>query len=187
VVVATGIGLALALSQESPSDKPSTPGSSSSANLPPTVAGTARPPTGAARPGARNETGFSWIPPAGWRRSAKSPANVHYHSPDGSQEIAAAYTLAQGEDLLTQWQRFEEDSHDVQDYQKIRLEPTTFHGMPAVIWEYTYAEGGTPRQGRQIGFNAGGKSYQINVWFKIPARAEAFKNYERVTESFEPL
>ncbi|MFJ2741938.1 protein kinase [Streptomyces sp. NPDC087440] len=187
VVVALGIAVTLVLTQGggSPADKAAAPSTGTSQK--PTVAGTARPPTGADRPGARNETGFSWVPPSGWTRSAKNPANVHYHSPDGTQEIAAAYTLAQGEDLLTQWQKFEEESHDVQDYQKIRLERTTFQGRPAVIWEYTYAEGGTPRQGRQIGFNAGGKSYQINVWFEKPARVEAFKNYERVADSFEPL
>lgn len=153
----------------------------------PTVSGTARPPTAAVRPDSRTEVGFVWVPLAGWRRSAVSPSNVHYHSPDGAQEIAGGHILARGAELLTQWENFEKESRDVEDYKKIRLERTTFQGRPAVIWEYTFTQQGKPRQGRQIGFNAGGKSYQINVWYEIPARAEAPRNYTRVTDSFVPL
>ncbi|MGW7416815.1 hypothetical protein [Streptomyces sp. NPDC054863] len=170
-----------------PNNNSSGNSSSGRPSVAPTVAGTARPPTSGIRPGSRNEIGFSWAPPTGWTRSARSPSNIHYHSPDGTQEIAAAYTLVRGGDLLTQWEDFEKESHDVQDYQKIRLERTTFQGRPAVVWEYTFTQEGKPRQGRQTGFNAGGKSYQINVWFEKPARAEAFRNYDRVTESFVPL
>ncbi|MEU8886554.1 protein kinase [Streptomyces sp. NPDC048442] len=195
VLVAGAVVTAVLLGRgEDPGQNNNSSGNNSSASsstskpsVAPTVAGTARPPTSGVRPGSRNEIGFSWVPPTGWTRSARSPSNVHYHSPDGTQEIAAAYTLVRGGDLLTQWENFEKESHDVQDYRKIRLERTTFQGRPAVVWEYTFTQEGKPRQGRQTGFNAGGKSYQINVWFEIPARAEAFRNYERVTESFVPL
>ncbi|WP_251020099.1 serine/threonine-protein kinase [Streptomyces sp. ISL-98] len=151
----------------------------------PTVAGTSRPPT--APPGTRSETGFAWAPPKAWTRSAKSPSNVHYHSPAGQQEIAASYALVRGGDLLAQWQQFERDSQDVPGYSKVRLERTTFQQRPAIVWEYLFTQGGEPWRARQLGFNAGGKSYQLNIWYAAGTRTEALRIYDTVAESFTPL
>ena len=126
-------------------------------------------------------------PPAGRTRSAKSPSNVHYHSPDGQQEIAASYALARGGDLLTQWQQFERESGDAPGYGKLRLERTTFRGRPAIIWEYVFTQAGAPWRARQLGFTAGGKSYQLNIWYDAAARRAALTTYDRVTASFTPL
>jgi eukaryotic-like serine/threonine-protein kinase len=154
---------------------------------PPTVAGTSQAPPTTPPPGTRSETGFAWAPPKAWTRSAKSPSNVHYHSPDGKQEIAASYALARGGDLLTQWQQFERDSHDAPGYRKLRLERTTFRGNPAIIWEYVFTQDGAPWRARQLGFTAGGKSYQLNIWYDAAVRRAALTTYDRVTESFTPL
>ncbi|NUK12827.1 serine/threonine protein kinase, partial [Streptomyces lunaelactis] len=165
-------------------------GASAGSSNTPTVAGTSHAPpptTPQASPGTRNETGFAWAPPKAWTRSAKSPSNVHYHSPDGQQEIAASYALVRGGDLLTQWQQFERDSADAPGYRKIRLERTTFRGRPAIIWEYVFTQGGTPWRARQVGFNTGGKSYQLNVWYAAASQSAALTTYDRVTESFTPL
>ncbi|HET6857426.1 MAG TPA: serine/threonine protein kinase, partial [Streptomyces sp.] len=163
----------------------------------PTVAGTSRPPSsngtggGTAEPtpppGSRNETGFAWAPPKGWTRSAKSPSNVHYHSPDGQQEIAASYALARGGDLLAQWEQAEQGSQDVPGYRKERLERTAFKDRPAIVWEYFFTQDGRPWRARQLGFNAGGKSYQVNIWYAADTRTEALRTYDRVTDSFTPL
>jgi len=159
------------------------------------VAGTSRPPATASTstspstiaPGARDETGFRWVPPEGWTRTAKSPSNIHYHSPDGEQEVAASYALAGGGDLLTQWRKFEAGSHDVPGYRNIRLERTTFRGRPAVVWEYVFTKDGAPWRARQLGFTSGGKSYQLNIWYAAPVRAAALRIYGDVTDSFETL
>jgi serine/threonine protein kinase len=162
----------------------------------PQVLGTSRPPSTASAPapsisapapGTRDETGFSWVPPKGWTRTAKSPSNIHYHSPDGNEEIAASYALAGGGDLLSQWRTSEAASHDVPDYRKIRLERTTFRGRPAVIWEYTFTDNGVPWQARQLGFTTGGKAYQLNIWYAATVRAAALRAYDSVTTSFTPL
>ncbi|MFI8183730.1 serine/threonine protein kinase [Actinacidiphila glaucinigra] len=164
----------------------------------PVVAGTSRPPstgatspagpsTGTPAPGERNETGFAWRPPRGWTRSAKSPSNVHYHAPDGQQEIAASYALARGGDLLEEWRVFEAGSRDVPGYRRTRLERTSFRGRPAVVWEYSFTQAGAPWKARQLGFTEGGKSYQLNVWYAASAGSAAPAAYDRVRESFRPL
>ncbi|MEV5950698.1 serine/threonine-protein kinase [Streptomyces sp. NPDC051993] len=154
---------------------------------PPTVAGTSRAPSSTLPPGSLDETGFAWTPPKGWTRTAKSPSNVHYHAPGGQQEIAASYALVRGGDLMTQWQEAEAGSHDVPGYRKIRLDRTTFHGQPAIIWDYDFTQNGVPWKARQIGFDEGGKSYQVNTWYEADTEPAARAAYDAVTSSFTPL
>ncbi|MGW5649897.1 protein kinase domain-containing protein [Streptomyces humi] len=150
-----------------------------------TVAGTARPRT--LPPGAHEEAGgFAWAPPAGWRRDVKTGAEVHYTSPDGGQELVAKSSLARG-DLMDSWSASERGAHQGRDYAKIRLARTTFRGYPAVVWEYTFTLKGTPWHARLLGFDAGGKSYQVNTWYQPAVEAQAVRTYERVKESFTPL
>ncbi|MFF4299953.1 protein kinase [Streptomyces sp. NPDC001601] len=150
-----------------------------------TVAGTARPRS--LPPGTHEEAGgFAWAPPTGWRRDVKTGAEVHYTSPDGSQELVAKSSLARG-NLMDSWRASEQSAHQGQDYTKIRLAETTFRGHPAVVWEYTFTLRGTPWHARLLGFDAGGKSYQINTWYQPAAEAQAVRTYEKVKESFTLL
>ncbi len=150
-----------------------------------TVAGTARPRS--LPPGAHEEAGgFAWAPPAGWRRDVKTGAEVHYTSPDGSQELVAKSSLARG-NLMNTWSASERSAHQGQDYTKIRLAETTFRGYPAVVWEYTFTLKGTPWHARLLGFDADGKSYQINTWYQPAVEAQGVRTYEQVKESFTLL
>ncbi|CAM5636920.1 Serine/threonine-protein kinase PknD [Streptomyces alboniger] len=151
----------------------------------PTVEGTSRPQS--LPPGAHREAGgFAWATPRDWRRDVKTGAEVHYTSPDGKQELAAKSALARG-DLMETWETSEQNAHQGRDYQKIRLEETTFRGHPAVVWEYTFTLQGVRWRARLLGFNADGKSYQINTWYQPDIETQALKTYGRVRDSFTVL
>ncbi|MEV0734619.1 protein kinase [Streptomyces sp. NPDC050549] len=151
----------------------------------PTVEGTFRPPS--LPPGTHQEAGgFAWATPTGWRRDLKTGAEVHYTSPDGSQELVGKSSLARG-DLMRTWEDSERNAHQGQDYRKIRLASTTFRGYPAVVWEYTFTLKGTPWHARLLGFDADGKSYQINTWYRPDVETQALKTYDRVKNSFVVL
>ncbi|XUL88129.1 protein kinase domain-containing protein [Streptomyces galilaeus] len=151
----------------------------------PTVEGTFRPPS--LPPGTHQEAGgFAWATPAGWRRDLKTGAEVHYTSPDGSQELVGKSSLARG-DLMQTWEASERNAHQGQDYRKIRLVSTTFRGYPAVVWEYTFTLKGTPWHARLLGFDADGKSYQINTWYRPDVETQALKTYDKVRNSFVVL
>ena len=148
----------------------------------PTVEDTYRPPS--LPPGTHQEAGgFAWATPEGWRRDVKTGAEVHYTSPDGKQELVAKSSLARG-DLMETWQTSEQNAHRGQDYRKIRLEETTFRGNPAVVWEYTFTLNGDSWHARLLGFNAEGKSYQINTWYRPDIESQALKTYNKVKDSF---
>nr|WP_268267493.1 serine/threonine-protein kinase [Streptomyces coriariae] len=157
-------------------------GSGATPSASPTVEGTFRPPS--LPPGTHQEAGgFAWATPKGWRRDVKTGAEVHYTSPDGSQELVAKSSLARG-DLMDTWRTSERNAHQGRDYSKIRLEETTFRGLPAVVWEYTFTLQGTRWHARLLGFDESGKSYQINTWYQPAAEVAALKTYEKVKDSF---
>ncbi|WP_436845768.1 protein kinase domain-containing protein [Streptomyces tibetensis] len=205
----TVAAILLATSSGTPGDGDETPRAGSSASVPattggtggttgattgdttadatpsPTVEGTTRPQT--LPPGTHREAGgFAWATPDGWRRDVKTGAEVHYTSPDGSQELVGKSSLARG-DLLETWQTSERNAHQGQDYRKIRLEETTFRGHPAVVWEYTFTLKGVHWHAHLLGFNVTGKSYQVNTWYQEEIEQEALATYEKVRDSFTVL
>ncbi|MEU3848616.1 protein kinase [Streptomyces sp. NPDC029554] len=195
--VGTAVGILLATSSTPPDDKPTRAGTTASASptttgtpatsptASPTVEGTARPQS--PPPGTRREAGgFAWAPPGGWRRDVKTGAEVHYTSPDGSQELVGKSSLARG-DLLETWQTSERNAQQGEDYRKIRLEETTFRGHPAVVWEYTFTLKGVHWHARLLGFNVKGTSYQVNTWYDAAVEPEALRVYEKVKDSFTVL
>lgn len=151
----------------------------------PTVEGTARPPS--LPPGAHQEAGgYAWATPKGWRRDVQTGAEVHYTAPDGRQELAAKSSLSGG-DLMETWRTSEQNAHQGEDYRKIRLAETTFDGRPAVVWEYTFTLQGAPWHARLLGFDEGGKTYQINTWYRPDIETSAVRTYEKVKDSFTVL
>ncbi|WP_434028233.1 protein kinase domain-containing protein [Streptomyces graminofaciens] len=152
-----------------------------------TVEGTSRPPSPTLPPGSRTESGvFSWVPPDGFSREVHAGAEVHYTSPDGRQEIVGKASLARG-DLMTQWEETERSTSEGAGYERIRLEESTFRGMPAVVWEYRVTAQELPWRVRSLGFNTNGKSYQLTTWYHPDVEDRALPVYEAVEKSFRPL
>lgn len=161
------------------------PTSPSATSPSPTVEGTSRPQS--LPPGAHREAGgYAWRTPEGWRRDVKTGAEVHYTSPDGRQELVAKSSLARG-NLLDTWRASERNARQGRDYAKIRLAETTFHGHPAVVWEYTFTLKDVAWHARLLGFDANGKSYQVNTWYQPEIESGALKTYDTVKESFTVL
>jgi hypothetical protein len=51
--------------------------------------------------------------------------------------------------------------HPNDDYRRVRLGATTFKGLPAAEWEFTFLADGRPTRGYDITFNAGGRRHAI--------------------------
>jgi len=57
--------------------------------------------------------------------------------------------------------------HPGDDYRRLRLGATTFRGVPAAEWEFTFLNEGRPTRGYDITFTAGGRRHAI--LFQSPA------------------
>ncbi|MEU0671666.1 serine/threonine-protein kinase [Streptomyces sp. NPDC006172] len=160
-------------------------GTAASGTPTPTVAGTYRPPS--LPPGVHQEAGgYAWATPRGWRRDVKTGAEVHYTSPDGTQELVAKSSLARG-DLMETWRTSERNARRGRDYRKIRLEETTFRGRPAVVWEYAFTLGDVPWHAVLLGFTQDGTTYQVNTWYQPAVETSALRTYEKVKAGFTVL
>jgi hypothetical protein len=51
--------------------------------------------------------------------------------------------------------------HPNDDYRRVRLGTTTFKGLPAAEWEFTFVADGRPTRGYDITFSAGGRRHAI--------------------------
>lgn len=189
-LVATGgalaAALAVTLALTLPDGDPRAGGSTPTTSRPPTVEGTSRPPTATLPAGARREAGYAWVPPKGWERVVKTASEVHYTSPDGTQELVAQSALAK-DDLLATWRKSERAAHQGQDYRKLRLARTTFRGRPAVVWEYLFTLKGARWHAELLGFERGSRSFQIGTWYRPQAGPQARRTYERVKSTFTEL
>lgn len=115
----------------------------------------------------------------------KTASEVHYTSPDGTQELVAQSALAK-DDLLATWQKSERAAHQGQDYEKLRLTRTTFRGRPAVVWEYLFTLKGARWHAELLGFDRGNRSYQVGTWYRPEVAGQAKATYERVKKTFTP-
>ncbi|MFI5659210.1 serine/threonine-protein kinase [Streptomyces sp. NPDC051684] len=180
---ALAVGLAVTLALTLPNGDPRAGGSTPTTSRPPTVEGTSRPPTETLPAGARREAGYAWVPPKGWERVVKTASEVHYTSPDGTQELVAQSALAK-DDLLATWQKSERAAHQGQDYKKLRLTRTTFRGRPAVVWEYLFTLKGARWHAELLGFDRGSRSYQVGTWYRPETEGRAKATYEKVKSTF---
>ncbi|MFI6939148.1 hypothetical protein ACIBI4_07745 [Streptomyces sp. NPDC050418] len=129
----------------SPSAEPST------AEPSPSDSATAEP-SASASAGAGTDThivfdpaGFSLAVPTAWSRAGEENGQTTYAGPTGFAHfligIVPDAPVSSYENFLT----IEKKSQKKPDYQRIRLEKNTYHGMPGALWEYTYTEEETGR------------------------------------------
>ncbi|WP_327729704.1 hypothetical protein OG250_28880 [Streptomyces sp. NBC_00487] len=90
-------------------------------------------------------------------------------------------------DLLEQWQKKEKSTSQGPGYDRIRPEETEFRGEPAVVWEYTVTAQELPWHVRSLGFDTGGKSYQLTTWCHPDIEDRALPVYEKVEKTFTPF
>ncbi len=66
-------------------------------------------------------------------------------------------------------------------YRRIRIEPTTYAGFPAAIWEFTYGGGGARQRAVDLGFVTGRYGFALNFqtpeadWDRLQPVFDAFK------------
>ena len=87
------------------------------------------------------------------------------------------------------WQTSEQNARQGQDYREDPPGGDDVPGPdPAVVWEYTFTLEGVPWHARLLGFDADGKSYQINTWYQPGHRGRRpSRSYEQVKDSFTVL
>jgi serine/threonine protein kinase len=141
--------------------------STSPPSSPSTVAGVGGLPAGwtVYRDGS---VGWRIAYPQAWSIIPRSDHTVDFRDPATGAYMRVAWTDHPGPDPEARWQEYSRSfAADHEAYHQIRIDSTTFHGMEASNWEFTFAEGGAELHANDLGFVTG--EYGFALFFQTPA------------------
>ncbi len=130
-------------------------------------------------------TGFTVSHPPGWTirtegtltdiRDPQSGAylRIDHQQPPGPSPEGAWFTLEPS------------FAADYPSYQRIRIEPTTYKGYRAAIWEFTYQDRGANLHAIDLGFIAGNYGFALNFQTHAEDWQAMQPTFERFEESFK--
>lgn len=132
--------------------------------------------------------GMTTVVPIGWPVApvrtdvliANDPADTGRFVEFGGSAVPAG-------DMLSAHVQYEYDfipSHP--RYSRLRLESTTYHGFPAVDWEFTWVKVGVPRHVRILYWQTGDLEYFVYVSCTAPRWDETETIYESMVANSTP-
>lgn len=129
-------------------------------------------------------SGYALAYPAGWtvRPQSASATTTDFVDPETGSYLRVDWTGDPGPSPEAAWEQQSDSfaqSHD--DYSEIRIDPTTYQGFDAALWEYSYADGGAELHAYNLGFITPDLGFALNFqtrsenWFESQALFERFK------------
>lgn len=128
------------------------------------------------------KTGYRVAHPPTWQVRPVDATRTDIRDPDTGAYLRVDWTDEPGPSPEGAWRaqaaRFAA-THE--GYQEIRIEPTTYKGFDAAIWEFTYSSGGTRLHALDLGFVTGPYGFALyfqsseELWAGLQPTFEAFK------------
>jgi len=148
---------------------------------------TTAPPSGGAPAGwttLRNSAGaYRFAYPPGWHVSSQSDSlhTATASGPDG--QLFKVQSSNQPSDPMRAWTEQERSFSSRPGYQKIRLEPGSYQGLDAAIWEFTQLEGDQRVHKLDITFKRADGRWGYAVLLQSPERS--WSQTSRLAGEFE--
>jgi eukaryotic-like serine/threonine-protein kinase len=125
--------------------------------------------------------------PAGWEERTADGNLTDYVDPETGAYLRVDWTDDPADDPVADWEANEAGFAQRQDdYERIRLEPATYRGEDAALWEYTYAAGGADLRAVNLNLLAGDRAYALNLQSPAEDWDEVGALFPHVTGGFEP-
>jgi eukaryotic-like serine/threonine-protein kinase len=103
------------------------------------------------------------IPP-GWEERSAAGNLTDYVDPSTGAYLRVDWTDDPAPDPVADWEENEAGFAARQDdYERVRLEPATYRGEDAALWEYAYADGGADLRALNLNLLAGDRAYALNL------------------------
>ncbi|HTJ76753.1 MAG TPA: serine/threonine-protein kinase [Acidimicrobiales bacterium] len=183
LVVLGLIGIALAARSGSRSQTATSPSTT-------TAGGKASATTAAPRGGSSgattaytdSQTGFTISFPKGWSVSTNGTL-TDFRDPDSGAYLRVDHVQPPGPSPEGAWFQLEPSFAAANaNYQRIRIDPTTYSGYRAAVWEYTYSSGGADLHAVDLGFITPRYGFALNFqtkaadWDRLQPVFQAFKD-----------
>ena len=132
-------------------------------------------------------TGYELRYPPEWTPSTVDETRTDFVDPASGTYLRVDWTDQPGDDPVAAWESFEEDfaaSHE--GYERVSLEPTTYKGMDAAWWEFTYSDGGSRLHAVDLGFvtDSGTYGFALNFQTQEADWEESADLFKALQESF---
>jgi hypothetical protein len=126
-------------------------------------------------------TGFTIAHPPDWELVV-SDSLTDFRDPSSGAYLRVDHVQPPGPSPEGAWLEFEPRfAADHEGYQRIRIQPATYAGFPAAIWEYTYGGGGARLRAVDLGFVTGSYGFALNFqtreadWDRLQPVFDAFR------------
>jgi eukaryotic-like serine/threonine-protein kinase len=125
--------------------------------------------------------------PAGWE-VRDGPGNLTDHvDPATGAYLRVDWTDDPAADPVADWEANERGFAERQDdYERVRLEPATYRGEDAALWEYTYRDGGADLHALNLNLLAGDRAYALNLQAPAEDWDEVAALFPAIAGGFEP-
>jgi serine/threonine protein kinase len=111
--------------------------------------------------------GYSIPYPSDWEIVPIDETMTDFRDPASSSYLRVDWTDTPGDSPVEAWETFEETfATEHTGYERIAIEPTTFKGMDAAVWEFTYSDGGAQLHAVDLGFVTEDGSYGFALNFQ---------------------
>jgi serine/threonine protein kinase len=128
--------------------------------------------------------------PSDWQVVDEEANITDIEDPSSGRYLRIDWTDSPGPSPEGAWYDFEESySQDHANYQRIQITPTTYQGMDAALWEYTWEDGGVTIHAYNLGFITDDYGFALNFvatedqWQESGDEWEAFKQSFRMPQS----
>ncbi len=128
------------------------------------------------------QTGFTISYPKNWAVSTNGTL-TDFRDPDTGAYLRVDHVQPPGPSPEGAWFDLEKSfAAENADYQRIRIEPTTYSGYRAGIWEYTYSSAGADLHAVDLGFITARYGFALNFqtkagdWDRLQPVFQAFKD-----------
>ena len=131
--------------------------------------------------------GYRVSHPPGWRVRRLDGTRTDITDPDTGSYLRIDWTETPGPSPEGAWRSLSERfgaRHDA--YREIRIEPTTYKGFDAAVWEYAYTDGGARLHAVNLGFVAGTRGFALNFQTHEDRWEESQDRFDAFRASFRP-
>jgi eukaryotic-like serine/threonine-protein kinase len=127
------------------------------------------------------QTGFAISHPPGWT-IRRNGTLTDFRDPGSGAYLRVDFTRSPGPSPQADWEAFEPRfAAENAGYRRIRIEPTTYAGYPAAIWEFTYSSGSEELRAVDLGFVTGRYGFALN----FQSRSADWDGYQPTFDAFK--
>jgi eukaryotic-like serine/threonine-protein kinase len=134
------------------------------------------------------DTGYALAYPEGWtvRPQSASATTTDFVDPETGTYLRVDWTGDPGPSPEAAWeQQSDSFAQSHADYSEIRIDPTTYQGFEAALWEYSYSDGGAELHAYNLGFVTPDMGFALNFQTRSENWDESQALFERFKATFQ--